>query len=425
MRNSKAWPDQCSLRGLVLVSLFSGMSGNGLRAEVSPAPLAEDDTDTLFLKARTLSREGKREEAKGLCRKALARSPEYHEIRIFLGRMHAWDNQYDAGRTELRYVLQKEPANLDAREALIDLESWADQPHQALKVCEEGLQATPGNDVLLYRKAKVLKNLNDFPAALIAAQSAVEVNKGNDRARILRDDLKELNQRNKVSLDHVYESFDSTFDPWRTTSLTGSHRFDFGSVIGRVNRAQRFGDYGTQFEMDAYPKLMEGTYLYLNAGHSSDSIFPKFRSGGEIYHNFPKGIEASLGFRYLKFSESSVTIYTGSIGKYLGDYLLTLRLNATPSSIGSSSSGSVSLRRYLESADSYVYLTLAEGVSPDQPNPSFEVLKLRSRRGGLGLQKLIGRSVVLSAGANLERQELRFNEYRQHRTFNFGVEYRF
>ena len=40
---------------------------------------------------------------------------------------------------------------------------------------------------------------------------------------------------------------------------------------------------GTQVEVDAYPRLGHGTYLYLNAGLSGASIFPGQRLGAEYY----------------------------------------------------------------------------------------------------------------------------------------------
>src|SRR6266568_7205986 len=73
--------------------------------------------------------------------------------------------------------------------------------------------------------------------------------------------------RNSFSVDYEYEHYQkNALDPWRLYTGELSHKFGFGSVIARVNRAHRFAEWGTQYEVDAYPHLMPGMYAYLNAG---------------------------------------------------------------------------------------------------------------------------------------------------------------
>jgi YaiO family outer membrane protein len=381
--------------------------------------------DELFARARRLAFDGQRAEAAALCRKALERSPEYHDIRILLGRIHTWEGRYDEGRAEFRRVLARRPDYEDARVALADLELWSDHPKEALAVCDEGLAGGPPSAPLLYRRARALKALGDFAPALAAAKAAQVADPDLHEARQLAENLAELVLRSKVSLGYTYDHFDQTFEPWRMVSLGAAHRFDWGSLIGRINRATRFGETGQQVEVDAYPRWKDGTYFYLNAGASEASIFPHRRYGAEAYHNFPKGIEASLGLRHLRFSSSNVTIYTGSIGKYWGDYLFTFRGNATPSSIGASKSGSLSVRRYFGDSENYLSASVGTGVSPDQSNPDQELLQLRSRKAGLSLQGWIHKRVILSGSVAYEKQELRWDTERAQFTLGLGLEWRF
>src|SRR5882672_94292 len=69
---------------------------------------------------------------------------------------------------------------------------------------------------------------------------------------------------NKIWLNYEYEHFNRDFSPWHWASLEYSHRFDWGSLVGRVNWADRFDDTAMQYEVDAYPHLWKGAYLYLN-----------------------------------------------------------------------------------------------------------------------------------------------------------------
>ena len=62
----------------------------------------QEGVDELFARARRHAFDGKRPEALELCRAALQRSPGYHDIRILMGRIHAWDGRYEEGRAELQ-----------------------------------------------------------------------------------------------------------------------------------------------------------------------------------------------------------------------------------------------------------------------------------------------------------------------------------
>ncbi len=404
------------------VPLLSAALCPGLLAQPAPAP---EGTDEAFARARRLAFEGRRDEASALCRRILEGSPDYLDVRILLGRIHAWAGRYDEGRRELQQVLRAKPGYLDGRLALVDLELWADQPQAAQRLCEEGLSLQPGHPALLLRKARAQKALGAFPEALASARLAQQADPALYEARQLIENLSELTQRWKVSLSETYDRFDRTFDPWRLTALSLSHRFDAGSLIGRVNRAERFGDTGHQIEVDAYPRWKDGTYFYLNAGFSEASIFPHRRYGGEVFHNFPRGFEGSLGLRHLRFTSSSVTIYTGSLAKYWGDYLFSLRANHTPGSLGASRSGSVSVRRYFGDGENHLTLSLGSGVSPDQPNPNADILNLRSRKASLAAQGWLWRRMILSGGLAFERQEVGQGLDRTQTTYNLGIEWRF
>lgn len=407
---------------LLLVPLLGAVLSPGLHGEPDPAA---EGTDEAFARARRLAFAGRRDEASALCRRILQGSPGYLDVRILLGRIHAWAGRYDEGRRELQQVLTADPRYLDGRLALVDLELWADQPQAAQRLCDEGLAVQPAQPALLLRKARAQKALGAFPEALATARSAQQADPALYEARQLIENLAELTQRSKVSLSETYDRFDRTFDPWHLTALSLSHRFDAGSLIGRINRASRFGDTGHQLEVDAYPRWQDGTYFYLNAGFSDASIFPHRRYGGEVFHNFARGIEGSLGLRHLRFASSSVTIYTGSLGKYWGDYLFSLRVNHTPGSLGASQSGSVAVRRYFGDGENHLTLSLGSGVSPDQPNPNADILNLRSRKASLAAQGWVRRRLILSGGFAVERQEVGQGLDRTQTSFSLGLEWRF
>src|SRR5262245_8750596 len=298
---------------MLRIKTFSGF----LMAAMMSLPLVvlgqTDGPDELFRQARQQAFDGHRAEAKGLCERTLAISPGYVDARLLLGRLHSWDGEYDLARRELQQVLKAKPHYADAREALIDAEMWAGHPREALKLADEGLAAEPGNQNLRFKRAKALRSIGDYKGAASAVNETLQTDPESPEARSLSLQLKDESKIYRLKIDYTADFFDSTFDPWHLMTVSLSRPTGWGSVIGRFNYASRFGPRASQFEVDAYPRIRNGTYAYLNAGYSSSSIFPEFRGGAEIYQALPRSYEASFGVRYLRFSGSGVTIYTGSV----------------------------------------------------------------------------------------------------------------
>lgn len=229
---------------------------------------------------------------------------------------------------------------------------------------------------------------------------------------------------NAVSIDYEYENFDRQLDSWQLLTAELSHRFGFGSVIARVNDAERFGSHGDQVELDAYPRLGKGTYAYLNVGHSNDSIFPKWRGGAEIYRNLPHSFEASAGFRRLLFRSSDVTLYTGSVGKYKGNYWISLRPYVSTDNSGTSVSGTLTLRRYYVDADQYIGFDVGYGEGPEPDLTLQEITRLRSWSARVSTHWKIRPTVVLLGRVGYRDQEFLFNK-RRSAYAGFGIEKRF
>ena len=167
-----------------------------------------------------------------------------------------------------------------------------------------------------------------------------------------------------AAADFSYVSFSGTTDPWRLSSVAIARRTTSGTFIARVNYANRFATDGVQVEADAYPRLNDKVYLYLNAGYSSAAIFPEWRSGGEAFVSLPGAWEASAGFRQLRFGGVPVTLFTGAVGKYIGNYWLSLRPYLHSKDGGLSASAGLTARRYFEDGDHWVGASASYGSSP-------------------------------------------------------------
>jgi YaiO family outer membrane protein len=156
---------------------------------------------------------------------------------------------------------------------------------------------------------------------------------------------------------------------WHVTSLRTDWRIKGSPVLAKINAGRLVGVNGNddplfhlQYQVDAYPRISPSDYIYLSAAFSGSTRFPKHYLGGEWYHSFDQGFEGSLGFRWLQWRES-VVYYTGSVGKYLGNYWFSLRAYLTPSEDYTGQTWSLSARRYLATAEDYLGLKLEYGTT--------------------------------------------------------------
>jgi YaiO family outer membrane protein len=384
-----------------------------------------ESADELFQKARKLAFNGQRKEAIEICQTLLERNAEDFDTRILLGRLHAWNGEYELARKELQQVVAARPDYADGRDALIDVELWSDHSPVALRLCNEGLDREPNNETFHYKRARALYGLNKKEEAIAAVKKALQVNPQYKDAKQFLHQLEDSEKLYAAKVEYAYEAFDKTFDPWHMVSVSLSRTMPFGSLIGRVNSARRFGAAAMQWEMDAYTRLREGSYAYLNAGVSDSTIFPKVRFGAEVYQKLPAGFDASIGFRRLHFANDKVMIYTGSVGKYFGNYLFQFHPFVTPGTPGTSFSGNVRLRKYFADTNNYATLTFGAGVSPDEKYTTFDFIRLYSQKVGVDYKRGFGKAVSLTGYVGFANQNLKFGGQRKTYSFSLGIEKRF
>lgn len=335
-------------------------------------------SDGLFQAARTAAFDHKDYPlAKAYCKMGLEKSPDYADIKIFLGRLYTWTNQYDSAKACFELVLAKNPTYEDASIAYADLLYWNKHEKEAIAICDAGLKANPASKELLIRKAKSLASLKEFTAAIEITGAILKKDNNNAEARSLENRIKDESIKNKIGIQYDYNTFDKQFtDPWHLLAVDYTRATPIGSVTARMNFANRFAKSATQFEIDAYPHISKTFYSYMSVGFSdTTSLFPKFRAGFSLYANLPKSFEAELGFRYLKFGGTPTWIYTAYIGKYLSSWLLGARTYITPSNYVKevSVSYNVTARYYFGGTDDYVGTVLGYGISPDDQYNSIQI----------------------------------------------------
>ena len=385
------------------------------------------DTDSLFKAARNLGFNGKRTEARALCKQALIKSPDYHEIRVFIGRLYLWDDQYDSARYYFRESIRRDAKNIDAYSAWCDAELWSDNHKTALELSNQALEIDSNNVDILLKKARALNNLMFYSEAFAIVNKALKIDKKNAKAFELSEIIKRNLQKNKISMTYDHDQFNKLFDPWDAISLSYTRRTKtLGAVIARLNYANRFTKPGYQFEVDAYPSIDDKTYMFLNAGYSQDAIFPEYKWGASIYRSLPKSFELELGLRSLIFN-TTTWVYTASLSKYIGNFWLNIRPNFIPRTLGSSASLNLTSRYYLSNANHYISVNIGTGISADEiriqrSDINTSNILLMSNRLKVSYQKPFNRNYIIGVGIGIAEEEISRNNYRENYNFNLGIE---
>lgn len=377
-----------------------------------------------FQEARSLALEGDRDQAMALCREILEEDPGDRETKTLLARINAWEGNYPRARELLQEVVEADPEDRDARGALIDVELWSGRPKEAWRVAQEGLDLRPANPNFLVGSARALTKLGLSEKALAAAQEAVAADPQNVRTRDFYRLLLEHTQPNRLSADYRREWFNDSTDPWEMTTLSYRREFGWGSIIPRLNIARRFNKNDVQFELDSYPRVGEKMYAYLNFGVSGEELFPQIRYGAELYRNFPKAWEASLGFRRLEFESGGVTIYTGTIARYIGKFWIQFRPQFVTKDSGNSFSGRIQIRRFLNGR--YEYIEISGGAGDDLGSDLVDTSSdLDSSSVRLTYNRRIRDSLVLKTSVGIGRERLSSGSNRDGIFFRLGLDYLF
>ncbi len=365
----------------------------------------------LFEQAMVLARKKQQKQARDICLSILEKTPDYYEVRAFLGHLYFWAQEYKAARDAFQMVLDAKPDYRDTWIAMINNEYYSGNSKSAASFCDRGLKIFPDDQEILTKKVLALIMQGNFPAATTTVKHLLSINPSHAYAQQLYDDIRYTTKYFELSpryrLDGVRRDGGDILS-WHLVSLQLLTKVSLGKFIGRINYTRRNFpggfEVGKQFELDAYPSFHKNFYAYLNAGFSWDSIFPKYRLGGEVYINLPKGYEFSLGARHFAFPDNKVSVFTGSLGKYYKDYWFTLRPYLVSKSSNLTLTGVLTIRRFIDKND-YLGIQIGMGSSPLDFLFLEEFERVNSLVIGLEIKKKITRSISMNGFLRVEWEE--------------------
>ncbi|MFN2394150.1 MAG: YaiO family outer membrane beta-barrel protein, partial [Bacteroidales bacterium] len=281
----------------------------------------------------------------------------------------------------------------------------------ALLLLDRALEDQSRSTHLLYRKALTLKESDDETAAVVIINQLLDMDPTYKEAKDLLKTIESAKYLNHIGIGYRgYHFLETGAEPWHLFyGEAGRRTQTFGPTTLRANIANKYEITNWQLEIDAYPTIRPGTYLYLNAGFSPDSeLFPFTRFGFELFQGIPASWEASAGFRLLNFDNKDLLILTGSVSKYYKKYYFSFRPYFSFSSDGNDPNGRsyfLTMRRFFSSSDHYLSLMVGRGFSAD-------------------FDRLIGGDVYDLGGTLFEAMLLYQHKISQRFLFKAGVGYK-
>lgn len=391
---------------------------------------SELSSDSLFVLAREEAyQKNNYPGAINLMKIALNKSPNYTDLRIFLGRLYTFSDKLDSARNEFQYILNTDPKNEDAINGIYDLEYWNENYKQAQKIAELGINYYPDSASYYVKKARTVNALElPYEAIDFLEKNSAKIARDSAALFYLKD-LKNNNLKNRIGINYEYVDFDKRFnEPWHFGTITYGHRTGIGRVNARLYYANRFDSQGLQGEVEAYPSLKGIGYQYIGFAVSDSPIFPRFRAGYSLFASLPKSFEGEVGFRYLRFSDNTF-LFTGAIGRYSGNNFYNIRTFISPGETAWSYSFTASARFFMsDDLDDFFSVSAGTGVSPDDRIRLLFInsfANLKSYKAALSYNKVIRKKHLFSIDAGWVNEEYNTDAWGNQYTLGFGYSRRF
>ncbi len=392
--------------------------------------------DSLYFEARNLAFAGEYDKSFDAALFLIERNPDYIDAFVLIGRLFSWEQNYDMARIYINSVLDKIPGYHDALSAIIDIEFWEGDYTKSIESARKALSFHPQDEEFLYKKARAEFISGRTDDSFETLEYLMSINSDNEEALQLfkvmsAPGLYYFRENNYLLTGYYGDYFDKPFSRRLHMGFAGYSLYTKrGPVSARLNFANTFID-GTgltrypslQYEIESYPKLSTNSYLLLNYAFSRGLVFPDHRGAFEYFRNLPGGFEASLGLRFIHW-DKAYFFYTGSVGKYFGNFLFSLRPYIFPGDNGISGSWYFSSRRYFKTADEYAGIVFGFGSSPDEnPFDPLERINLNTTSAAIEFSKGISSDFMIRSSLRYEYEEFFLNSYRNRWSFNLGLRY--
>lgn len=408
---------------------------------------AQDITyNDAYSKAREFAYVGNYSEAKKILFDTKYDDVESPNADILLARTLSWTGNYDEARGKFNSIIAKYKRNEALWIAAIKNELYADNNATALGLSNKALEYVTNNEDIIRLRSLAQKRIEhqEYPKKSWVDEERLAVKKSNNTSaeniknskksdKTVKAKVEKVEPKNRVSIRNSFRVFDQRYDPTIASTISYKRQTKYGSIIPKINYANRLGKQGVQYDLDLYPKLAKKIYAFVNYGFSNAELYPSHKVSTDVYFSLPGSIEFSAGGRYMVFDNRNIKVISNSLGHYRSNYYFSLRSYITPKSNGLTSvSGGLLVRKYLRDGDNYFGVTAGLGYSPelrqffsDGNLLSESLLFTESQRLGMEYQfsAKTNPNNVYKANFGVTRQELSFDAGKFFLAFSAGLTY--
>ena len=263
---------------------------------------------------------------------------------------------------------------------------------------------TPAYDVdSAMARAAMLRRQNRKAEAERVMAKAVAAAPSRADARALHDLLVHEVRGGEALVVADVKSWREQLPEWREGGAALRQNTGVGPVVARWSRVERGIASDDRLEVEAYPAFPHG-YLALGAGLATEgTVYANNTASAELFGSLTDQLEASVAYRHMQF-DSGVDMVGGSLGTYLGPFLLGSRVTHVLRDGGTSVV--LSARRFVGDEGASVGAKLATGSVPVELRTPTDFTVRFSQAVSLDAKAYVLSRLVLAVEGELGRDGL-------------------
>ena len=342
-------------------------------------------------------------------------APEYLDFHLLLGRLHQLTGQPDSARIYLNHVIDNDPNYVEAFGYITDLEINQGNLDLALRYINEGIENHPDHQAFYFKKMSIFQIEERYKDEKVFIEGSLGRFPNNSEFRQRLYFLETRNKTDRLGVNYSLTGFDrERVGPWHLIGLQYIRERNWGSLIGRVNYADRqsLGESissGTQFELESYVFIGKNGYTHLSGAYSDSEVFPRTRLGLSYFHNYRDGWESEIGGRLVNVAGRQFRSGILGIGKYMGSFWLNGRMFLQNEEPNYYPAFTFTSRYYFNSRFDYLQVLTGYGTSPDERatlNQFENRVAMDSYRVGLGYFRLWNDHILTGTQFTFNHQQI-------------------
>lgn len=382
-----------------------------------------------YYKAKNLER------AKQLSQLYLILHPHDFDIRLKLANIYLQEKNYCSSQYEFQYILNYSPNNIDAKIGLVNIALAQGNDSFALSLINNALFLNPTEKKLWIKKVNIYTTQHKYAVAAKINKKLLKCYPCDQEAQEAFKAIMDINPFltkgvNEIGIFTINDYVSDLHSIWDYSSIYYRRDTPIGRINLQENFAKRYGVKGYEEELGFSPVFNQYFYIDMLGKYSTEPVlFPTYTLGAEPYVTIPEFLTISGGDLYAHIIKKTYfNRYTLSFSKDIKKYWLSFRpYYFVPNKGGKSLLYTATIRRYINTNDFYVNLTVGAGKSPDLSDlETLNFIIIRNRFVTAGVRfPIFNHCVLVDLGAEYLHWEYPSGLIRRLYGGNVGLSYRF